>query len=202
MTETDETVLLEHVDSSEMEPTEAPEVTDAMVMEAMAPELSEDEFTLCGKTIKIMPLKVKHEQVLQRKLAALHNELTNALVTGDSKLIEALAKNTDVAIEIVTTLAENSDVKITKNDILDQREVDTVELANIVVRYGKKCRALQGVLDFFEQRLLPKVTEVLALGGEKLLSDLEFQADLLRPSTSSSSPSASDTDGPSTTSST
>lgn len=177
----------------------APQIPDQDVFnEVMVPELSAETFTLCGKTVRMMPLSLRNEMKLYRNLKNLGKEVAQAASAGDWGILDKLEEQEDALLEIVLMICENDGQPLTKDDILEQREVNLSDLLKIVANFCRKQEALQAAVDFFMNVAIPKAEELIKLKTWEHMQAVEAEIDFLKKlqeQTLSSNSSVEDTDG-------
>ncbi len=174
-----------------------------VINEMMVPELSEDTFTICEQVVQIKPLTVRNEMLLKKKVGAAVREVAQASDESDWAMMEKMDQHAETVIEIIAMLCSNDGKDITKDQILDQRELSTNQLAEIVHKYCLKLGVMQDALSFFTEKLMPKAQELRVVRQQAAISvlqmEIDFQNNLI--SMNSATSSVSDTpDGPSDTS--
>lgn len=154
-----------------------PELDEAVMNEVMVPTLSQEEFTIAGKTIKVMPLKVKHQIEFAQIVSKAANDVAFQLDTGSwCGAVTSSLNNTEVLPKLIEVMAKNAGVELSYDDILDQSEVGFTEMTSIVTQLAAKNEAVgKPVLDFFTKvwpvvqaelkKNLPVLAEKITQGG-------------------------------------
>lgn len=167
---------------------------ESILNEALAPDLSDETFTLCGQTYQIKPLTLLNEMRLYKRLKDLGKDLAQALAGGDMAILDKLEEHHEIIFEVVIAMCENDDKPLTKEQLLNQREVGLKALLTLVVRYCQKMETLRPAIDFFTKELWPRAKEVLKLKAKDQLERLEEEIRFLSELTSTNSLNSSSTD--------
>lgn len=172
---TDTKTLEKPATTQEPLPPEGVTLPEAVLDEAMLPEMSEDSFLLNGVTVKITPLKIKYQKefskvfspVLQGVAIDLANnqyrmttdslgrtqyELKGIQDFGFTDWLTAaggLMEQVDVLPRIVQILCHNAGYMIT-DDELDESTMQPEEMQAVVLQFCKKRGEIeQKIADFF-----------------------------------------------------
>lgn len=172
--------------------TPAPEVLE----EAMHPELTDDSFILNGRTVRIMPLKIKYQKQFAKAFTPIVESVATALASNDQiiftdaegntryrpksfqdftpsdfvSIISAFLSNVDTAPRLIQILAHNDGYAITDEE-MDESTIPVEELQAILMKAWRKGGKMQQeIADFFDFALKKGSAE---LGG--LLTSLRTQ---------------------------
>lgn len=167
-----------------------PENKKEILTEALFPQLSNDTFTLCGKEIKLMPLKIKNQIEFGKLLAPLAGDIGSAVQFRDGgRITEHLLENMETIEKLALLISEDSDSGLTKEDLQESRH-GVEELVELIVASARKNERIgKPVIDFFMKALstlAPLINQI---------ETLDFTAPTQPTSTESSPASAENTDG-------
>lgn len=168
--------------------TPAPEVLE----EALHPELTDDSFVLNGRTVRIMPLKIKYQKQFAKAFTPIADAVAVALAANDQiiftdaqgntryraktfqdfspsdfvGIVSAFLSSVDVVPRLIQILAHNDGYAITDEE-LDDSTVPIEEMQAILLKAWRKGGKIQQeIADFFESAARKGSAEVLKLLSE------------------------------------
>lgn len=158
-----------------MPETPSPELLD----EAMHPELTDDSFVLNGKTVRIMPLKIKYQKQFAKAFTPIMDSIVVALASNDQIIFtdgegntryraktfadfspsdfvgiaSAFLSNVDIVPRLIQILAHNDGYLITDEE-LDESTISVEAMQSILLKAWRKGGKIQQeIADFFEYAL-------------------------------------------------
>ena len=131
-------------------PTQSDEIPQSILDEALLPDLSSDEFTLLGHTVKIKPLKVRHQIEFGAALEAFASDAAYEIQNGGYlQAVTTALGHVSVLPKLIAIMAKNDGKPITEEMILDS-DMDVALLADPLIRFAYKNERLgKPVIDFF-----------------------------------------------------
>lgn len=154
-----------------METTE--NIEQAVLDEALVPDLSGDTFEICGKTITVKPLKVRFQIEFNKVLAPFAADVAFELQeVGWLSALTASLKHTEVVPKLIHILCKNDGVELSEDQILDS-DKQIPEMLVDLGKFASKNEAIgKPISDFF--------THVLPLGKRELEKALKQAAEQIK----------------------
>lgn len=137
-------------------------ISSAVLNEALNPTVTDDAFIVLGKTVRIMPLKVKYQSAMAKVLEPLFGDMAFDISIGH-QVLEVLTKvgaHYDVLPALVRILAENDGITISEEE-MGESTLQPSDFAAILLAFAKKNKEVgEPVVNFFE-RVWPVLRERL-----------------------------------------
>lgn len=148
--------------STAEDPTKLPQ---AVLDEALIPDLSMDEFQLLGETVKIKVLTVRYQIEFSKTLEPLLTDSAGDLDAGYRlTALTKTMKHAEVFAQLVLIICKNDGKPFTLEQILNQAEVDLAEMGKIVTALAMKNEAIAEPMKRFFMAVLP--------GGKRILGEV------------------------------
>lgn len=130
-------------------------IDDFVLNEALMPNLSLDDFTIMGETIKIMPLKLRYQIQFAQIVAPYSREAAQELQYGLWLPACAIAlDHIEILPKLIALMAKNDGVELDYEKLLDSNE-DILSFASPVLAFAAKSERIgKPVMDFF-MKILP-----------------------------------------------
>lgn len=152
---------------------ETNEIKQEVLNEALLPDLSQDTFEICGKTVKIKPLSVRLQIEFTHTIAPFTSEMAfDAETLGWLSAVANSLKHAEVIPKLIHILCKNDSQSITLDEIMDSdKQLDDmlVDLA----KYAAKNQTIgKPITDFFTL-VLPLAKQQVKGGVERMIAKLK-----------------------------